>query len=234
MELQPYYAVLRDTSLLRGLTDPELDALLPTLCPRLRSYRKGEFLLLAGYAASEIGLILTGRITAAKTLPDGSTVTVTHMGPGGLFGDVLAGAGTKSPVNVAAAEDCTVLYLPRERLLGPGDAPPALQWRVLRNLVETISQKYFSLDRRLELLMCRSLRVRISLWLLDEAVRQGSDTFTIPLTRAALAEYLGCDRSALSRELGRMQRDGLVETWHGSFKILDKMGLQGSAREATL
>ena len=47
VELRPYYAVLRDTSLLRGLTDPELDALLPTLCPRLRSYRKGEFLLLA-------------------------------------------------------------------------------------------------------------------------------------------------------------------------------------------
>ena len=143
MELRPYYEVLRTTSLLRGLTDPELDALLPALSPRLRTHQKGEFLLLAGYTASEMGLILKGRVTASKTLPDGSTITVTHMGPGGLFGDVLAGAGTKSPVNVSAAEDCTVLYLPRERLLGPGDAPPALQWQVLRNLVETISQKYF-------------------------------------------------------------------------------------------
>ena len=111
MELRPYYEVLRTTSLLRGLTDPELDALLPALSPRLRTHQKGEFLLLAGYTASEMGLILKGRVTASKTLPDGSTITVTHMGPGGLFGDVLAGAGPKSPVNVAAAEDCTVLYL---------------------------------------------------------------------------------------------------------------------------
>lgn len=231
MELQSYYPVLRSTSLLRGAPDAMLDALLPALCPRTRSYQKGEILLLAGYEAREVGLILEGRITAAKSMPDGSTMTVTHMGPGGVFGDVLAGSGTRSPVNVTAASDCLVLYLPRERLLHPGDAPPELHWQVLRNLVETISHKYFLLDRRLELLMCRSLRARISLWLLDEAAREGCETFTVPLTRAELADYLGCDRSALSRELSRMQHDGLVETWRGSFKLLDKEGLQGSARE---
>ena len=37
-----------------------------------------------------------------------------------------------------------------------------------------------------------------------------------------LAEYLNCDRSALSRELSRMQHDGLIETWRSSFKLLDK------------
>ena len=41
------------------------------------------------------------------------------------------------------------------------------------------------------------------------------------LTRAGLAEYLNCDRSALSRELSRMQQEGLIETYRGSFKILD-------------
>lgn len=86
----------------------------------------------------------------------------------------------------------------------------------------TISDKYFALDRRVELLICKSLRARISLWLLDEARRAGSDTFTTPLTRAGLAEYLNCDRSALSRELSRMQQDGLIETWRSSFKLLDK------------
>ena len=57
----------------------------------------------------------------------------------------------------------------------------------MQNLVLTISDKYFALDRRVELLICKSLRTRISLWLLDEAHRAGSDTFTTPLTRAELA-----------------------------------------------
>ena len=73
----------------------------------------------------------------------------------------------------------------------------------------------------MELLICKSLRARISLWLLDEAHRAGSDTFTTPLTRAGLAEYLNCDRSALSRELGRMQEDGLIELFRSTFKLPD-------------
>ena len=43
-----------------------------------------------------------------------------------------------------------------------------------------------------------------------------------------LAEYLNCDRSALSRELSRMQHDGLIETWRSSFKLLDKDRLKNA------
>ena len=193
------------------------------MAPRARRYAKGELLLMAGYETHEVGLVLEGAITAAKPLADGSTVVMAHMGPGGVFGDVLAGSGTPSPVTLTAAEPCLALFLAQSRLLAPcgvPDAPdPQAHWQVLRNLVETISQKYFSLDRRLELLMCRRRRVRISLWLLDEAARQGSDTFTIPLTRAALAEYLGCDRSALSRELSLMQEEGLITFQKNHFRL---------------
>ena len=52
-------------------------------------------------------------------------------------------------------------------------------------------------------------------------MRAGQDTFTIPFTRTELAEYLNCERSALSRELSRMQAEGLIETYRSSFKILN-------------
>ena len=91
-----------------------------------------------------------------------------------------------------------------------------------------MGERYFALDRRLELLMCKNLRTRIGRWLLGQAEAAGSDTFTVPLTRAALADHLGCDRSALSRELGRMQREGLLETFRGSFRLLDKARLSAA------
>ena len=102
--------------------------------------------------------------------------------------------------------------------------------QLLQNLVAAIGAKYLALDRRLELLICKSLRARIGGWLLDQAAAAGSDTFTVPLTRAALAAYLNCDRSALSRELSRMQREGLIETWRGSFRLLDREGLASLTR----
>lgn len=221
MEYIPYYDILRRTSLLRGMTDAELAALMQSLNPRVQRYDKGELLLMAGYEAKEVGIILEGEIIATKPMPDGTPVTMARMGPGGVFADVLAGGRSKSPVNVAAAVPCLVLCLPYDALLQPRGEPGTAHWKLLQNWVETISSKYFALDRRLELLCCKSLRGRISLWLLEQYEQTGSETFAITMTRAELAAYLNCDRSALSRELGRMQEDGLIELFRSTFRLLD-------------
>lgn len=78
------------------MTDAELDTLMTCFAPRVRRYAKGELLLMAGYETREVGLVLEGSITASKPLADGSTVVISHMGPGGVFTDVL-------PVGAAAA-----------------------------------------------------------------------------------------------------------------------------------
>ena len=232
MDLRPYYPLLRETSLLRLMRDDELDLLMSCFAPRVRRYQKGELLLLAGYETRETGILLEGQILALKNTPDGASVAITQMGPGGLFGDVLSGSSQRSPVSIMAQTACLALYLPYDKIIQPCAQLHASHLQLLKNLVQTISNKYFALDRRVELLICKSLRTRISLWLLEQAEQAGSDTFAVPLTRAGLAEYLNCDRSALSRELGRMQREGLIETFRGSFKILDKDRLRAQCQAA--
>ena len=83
MDYTPYYETMRRTSLLRGMTDAELDTLMACFAPRVRRYAKGELLLMAGYETHEVGLVLEGAITASKPLADGSTVVMARMGPGG-------------------------------------------------------------------------------------------------------------------------------------------------------
>ena len=117
-----------------------------------------------------------------------------------------------------------MLLLPYERLL-LSDGSPAHQ-RVLQNLVRTISDKYFLLSRRVDLLLLKSLRAKVCAYLLSEAEQQGSMTFTIPFSRIQLADYLNCDRSALSRELSTMQKEGLIDTYRSSFKLLEPDALQ--------
>lgn len=221
MDYRVHYTVLRRTSLFRSMSDADLDVLMGCFSPHIRRYRRGELLLMAGYETRELGIVLEGEITAAKPMPDGSAVVMTHMGPGGVFADVLAGGRNKSPVTVTAALPCRVLYLPCEALLRPCGALHKAHLQLLHNWLETISSKYFALDRRLELLCCKSLRGRICLWLLEQREQAGADTFTTPLTRAELASYLNCDRSALCRELSRMQEAGLVELFRRSFKLPD-------------
>ncbi len=218
------FSILQSTPLFHGLSAEALDGLLGRLGAVRRSYIRGAVLVQAGQPSRSVGIILAGAIEAVRLAPDGSRLPITRMGPGGVFGDVLGGSSLTSPVTVTARSPCEVLLVPYDRLLRPDGSAAGQQ--VLQNLVRTISDKYFLLARRVDLLLLRSLRAKVSAYLLAEAERAGQLTFRIPFTRAQLADYLNCDRSALSRELSRMQREGLLDTYRSSFKLLQPDALR--------
>ena len=217
--MKNFLPLLCSTSLFNGLTPEELQTLLAQLGAVMRSYGKGEALVLAGEPNRRVGIVLSGELEAYRPGPQGARIPITPMEPGGVFGDVLSGSSLASPVTVMASVPCEVLLISYERLL-LSDGSPAHQ-QTLRNLVRTISDKYFSLSRRIDLLVLKSLRAKVCAYLLSEAERAGSLTFSIPFSRIQLADYLNCDRSALSRELSQMQRDGLLDTYKSSFKLLE-------------
>ena len=225
MDMENYLPLLQTTSLFAGLEQPALRMLLRDLCAVVRSYGRGEALVQAGAPSRRVGVVLTGSIEAYRPAPSGARIPITHMGPGGVFGDVLGGSSLDSPVTVVASAPCEVLLFPYEKLLQPDGS--AARQRLLQNLVRTISDKYFLLSRRVDLLILKSLRAKVCAYLLSEAEVHHSLTFTIPYSRIQLADYLNCDRSALSRELSLMQRDGLLETYRSSFKIMDAEALRG-------
>ena len=222
--MKNYLPLLQSTSLFAGLGLEELRTLLAQLGAVMRSYGKGEALVLAGEPNRRVGVVLAGELEAYRPAPDGVRIPITRMEPGGVFGDVLGGSSLASPVTVLAATPCEVLLIPYERLL-LSDGSAAHQ-RVLQNLVRTISDKYFLLSRRVDLLVLKSLRAKVCAYLLSESERAGSLTFSIPFSRIQLADYLNCDRSALSRELSLMQRDGLLDTYRSSFKLLEPEALR--------
>ena len=217
--MENYLPLLQTTSLFADICAEALAPLLRDLGAVVRSYGKGETLVQAGEPARRVGVVLSGQIEAYRPAPGGARVPITHMGAGGVFGDVLGGSSLSSPVSVCAAQSCEVLLIPYERLL-LSDGSPDRQ-RVLQNLVRTISDKYFLLSRRVDLLVLKSLRAKICAYLLSEAEQHSSLTFTIPFSRIQLADYLNCDRSALSRELSLMQKERLLDIYRNSFKLLE-------------
>lgn len=213
--------VLRGCSLFAGLSGAQIGALLKEWQPVRRHFGRGETLLLAGYETHELGIVLDGEIEAYKHTDDGAVLTITRMGAGGLFADILAGSrDAKSPVTVTAATEVAVLLLPYRRLLRPGAALDAVHAAVLQNLIAAIAEKYFALDRRVELLMLRSVREKVLHYLHTEAEHMPDGTLRTPYARAGLAAYLGCERSALCREISRMRRDGILEANGRSFRLL--------------
>ena len=163
MGMENYLPLLQSTSLFAGLEAEALRVLLGEVGAVLRTYSRGETLVLAGQSNRRVGVVLSGAIEAYHPAASGARLPISQMGPGGVFGDVLGGSSLSSPVTVMASAPCEVLLVPYEKLLLPG-ADPARQ-RVLQNLVRTISDKYFLLSRRVDLLLLKSLRAKVCAYL---------------------------------------------------------------------
>ncbi len=152
---------------------------------------------------------------------------------GALFGDVLnVSRARRSPVDIVASEHTAVLFVPLDALMG-GDGLPdaATRTQVRLNLLSELSEKYWSQAERLTMLRLPTLRAKLS-WLLLAARReQRSDSVRLSGTRETLAAELGVNRSALSRELGKMQRDGLLTVRRGAFELLNIGAIQKNAGE---
>ena len=79
--------------------------------------------------------------------------------------------------------------------------------------------KNLNLSRRNFYTSAKTIRERVVMYLSAEAVRQGSNTFEIPFDRQAMADYLGVERSALSKELGRMKKEEIIGCRKNWFEI---------------
>ncbi|WP_449290343.1 Crp/Fnr family transcriptional regulator [Oscillibacter ruminantium] len=94
--------------------------------------------------------------------------------------------------------------------------------KLIRNLLAISAQKNLNLSRRSLHTAPKSIRGRLVAYLSDQALRQGTRDFYIPFNRQQLADYLNVDRSALSSELGRMQREGLLTAEKNHFTMSEQ------------
>ena len=65
----------------------------------------------------------------------------------------------------------------------------------------------------------KTVRGRVMAYLNTVSLQARSREFDIPFDRQQLADYLNLDRTALSKELGKMQAEGLIRTKKNHFMI---------------
>ena len=213
-------------SLFQGLNKEEINVFLQEARCRFDSFPRGAIVLSQGDRVTAAGILLSGKIKAYRLNRQGEENLQSVLSPGSMFGDILMATDKgKSPVTVETTEDARVLFVPFDSIMA---APGDFGNRLRVNLLHELSARYWALSRKVRYLSERSLRGRIALFLLDAAQDQGGLTFTLPMTREAMASLLGVNRSALSRELSRMEKDGLLAVYRGSFRLLDREGLESS------
>ena len=173
------------------------------------TYKKGAFLWGGSGKIPFFALVLRGTVTVCCDEEDGSRTIMAVVTPGMVFGGSLAYLRREADVIPIAATDCKVLQLHPQNLWDYPDTPIAR--KVHRNFTVMLAVRSLEMNTRIQILSKVTLRAKIEALFRAYGARPDGRPFTLPFDRSAMAFFLGADRSALSRELGRMHERGVLE-----------------------
>jgi len=219
---EPYLETLIQTALFKGIEKNQLLPMMECLRPKVCSYRRNDYITVAGTAFESVGIILKGEATVSKEDAAGNRVMMALLSSGELFGEMVA-FSTQSvwPATVQAQEVCQVFFLPRGKIIEECTQMCLWHRRLIQNFLQIISERALLLNKRIEYLTIKSMRGKISSYLLDLYQRTGDVNLNLPLKRNELADFLNVSRPSMSRELCSMRDEGVIDFHLAAFRILD-------------
>lgn len=220
--MEQYLEILKRIPLFASVKEEEILAMLDCLGAKVKSFKTGQTILMTGDAISDIGIVLSGRVQIIKVNIMGYQTILTELQSSDLFAETFVCAGiAKSPVTALAAADCKVMFLGFRRIMTVCSSVCTHHTKLIENMLQLLATKNLMLKDKVELLSQRSIRDKILHYLSSCADRTHSTTFSIPFNRNELADFLCVDRSALSRELGKMQEEKIIQYDKNKF-IIDR------------
>ena len=216
-----YIEDLAQTNLFWEIEPNDIAGLLGCINARRVEYRKDDLIIEEGSMVYDFGIILSGHGRSIKWDTNDKVIIITLLKKGSEIGIILAASlEHKSPVSVQAQDDVSVLLIPFDRVFTRCKKACPQHDKLLRNFINIVAEKGLVLHERIDCLLKSTVRDKILAYLTRVSREQHSRTVSIPINRNAMAEYLNVERSALSRELSKMKREGILDYRKNDFKLL--------------
>ncbi len=218
---------LNSSALFSGIGEDSLNIMLDCLRPAIKTFKQREIIFAAGRQFQGIGIIASGKVSLTKETYSGNRIIMGIFDVGDIFGETVAFSNSKVwPVTVIAQEDCTLLFLPKDKITGICANTCASHNTLITNLLQILSKRNILLSKKIELMSAKNIRGKISCYLLDIFRQKNQNKLTIPMKRHELADYLNIPRPSLSREMGLMRDAGIIEFEGANINIKNIMKLE--------
>ncbi len=223
MKKEEIIEVLSEVSLFRSMTADCILLNLNKMNYFVKTYDKNEVIAREGDDCNQIGIVLSGNLELRKEFPAGHYMTLTYLDRGHIFGEVIVFSNiSKYPATIITTLKTEVLYIHREDIIQLMEGCES----ILKNFVSVISNKVVMLNKKTSILSFKTIEEKVASYILEEYKARRQMTFNIPLSRKELAGYLNVPRPSLSRTMGKMKTDGVIDFYQNTIKILDIQALE--------
>lgn len=210
MDIKKYENTIKKVTLFRDAKN--IDSAVKEMGGTIKKYNRGELLHMPGKSLKSFGLVLEGSVQVLSDDLNGERTIMATVSAGETFGESLCFLQVKnSPVYIYAFENSVVLWLSAKSFHGNDFRD---------NFTAMLAERALAMNNRIQILSKLTLREKLITYFTQLSHQSKSNTFIIPLNREDMANYIGTNRSALSRELSVMKKEGLIDYYKNSFKIL--------------
>jgi len=174
---------------------------------------KGDIILSLSTHPGLIGLLLEGSASIMTIDENGRESISDFLTVGDSFGEYIIMPLKSIEYIVVAETDCAVLFVNFDNVMHNCRHNCENHSELIKKMLLFTSQRAQYLSLHVNILSKKSLREKLLAYF--EYLNQNStdeNEITIPITFDRLASYLGADRSALMREIRRMNNDGIISS----------------------
>jgi CRP/FNR family transcriptional regulator len=217
-------AVLESTALFSSLSAEELRML--TARTVRKSFKAGELLFTEGEPCHGLQIIARGRVRIFKTSANGREQVLAVNQPGEPVAELPVFDGGVYPASGAAVEETQIAFIAQRDFQNFCLEHPAVALKVL----SVVGARLRRLVGIIEELSFTTIRQRLVALLLKLAREEGAQSaagieFLLPSTHQELANQLGTVRALISRNLQRLQAEGLLEVDGRRIVVKEMKGL---------
>ncbi len=222
--------ILSQVPIFTGLTEPEMQFLVQRSVAR--PYAAGELVFSEGEPCTGLYVVAKGRIRIFKVSPAGREQVLSLDGPGSSVAELPVFDGGNYPASVSAVADSVLIFVSKKDFQALVLQHPEVALKVLK----VVGGRLRRLVGLIEELSFTTVRHRLASHLLHLAKSSGEKTpegirFELQGSQQDLAAVVGTVRELVSRNLGRLQDEGLIRMDGRTVLVTDINALDAVIRE---
>lgn len=203
---------LEHSGLCREFTQDEILSLIEEKDTDIKRYEKGSFIFEEDDTPDKLYVLVEGYVEVSKMTFSGKKILITTIeNPGDMFAEVYMFMGKgKYDMSAQAVEESVVLSVSCDFFENIShNIKAGVLAKIRKNLMSIFAMKAYNLSGKVRLLGCGSIREKIALYLIENQTASGQ--ITKNPSREELSDYLNVTRPSLSRELGNMEKEGIIK-----------------------
>jgi CRP-like cAMP-binding protein len=205
--------------LFKSLDDDNILHIIGCLDGYTKIYEKNQIIYNYFDHITSAGIVVKGEISVVMHNSYGNEYALRKFTQGTLFGEAYACIPSEpSAIQIIAQKQSTVLFLKFSNLFLPRAVSCPHASKITANLLQESAKSNIFQNKKIQLLTEKHIRDKLLIYLCD--LNSSDLTITLPFNREGFANYLGVERSALSRELCKMKKEGLIDFHKNHLTIL--------------